>query len=51
MAEQFNKDLDTNAVINELSMQIANYARDNAILKSIIKTLTEQIASLKSNGK
>jgi hypothetical protein len=48
MTEPLNKDLDANAVINELSLQIANYARDNAILKSIIKSLQEQLTAMGS---
>ena len=48
MTEPLNKDLDTNTVINELSLQIANYARDNAILKSIVKSLQNQLAAISS---
>jgi hypothetical protein len=51
MTEQSNKDLDVNSIINELSIQIANYAKDNAILKSMVKTLTEELSLLKSAAK
>jgi hypothetical protein len=51
MTEQSNKDLDVNSIINELSIQIANYAKDNAILKSMVKTLTEELSLLKSGAK
>jgi hypothetical protein len=41
-------EIDYGAVINELSLQIANYARDNAILKSVVKSLQDQLALAQS---
>ena len=38
-------EIDYGVVINELSLQVANYARDNAILKSVIKSLQDQLAA------
>jgi hypothetical protein len=40
--------IDYTSVVNELSLQVANYARENAILKSVIKSLQEQVIDLQS---
>jgi hypothetical protein len=40
-------EIDYGVVINELSLQVANYARDNAILKSVIKSLQDQLTAQK----
>jgi hypothetical protein len=40
--------IDYASVVNELSLQVANYARENAILKSVIKSLQEQVIDLQS---
>lgn len=42
-------EIDYGSVINELSLQIANYARDNAILKSVIKSLQDRLAAMPSD--
>ncbi len=41
-------EIDYGAVINELSLQVANYARDNAILKSVIASLQNQLAAMEN---
>lgn len=41
-------EIDYGTVINELSLQVANYARDNAILKSVIKSLQDQLVAAQS---
>ena len=40
-------EIDYGVVINELSLQVANYARDNAILKSVVKSLQDQLTAQK----
>jgi hypothetical protein len=46
-AQDIPSDLSPMLIINELSIQVANYARDNAILKATVRTLQDQIAQMK----
>lgn len=45
-AQDIPADLNPMLIINELSVQVANYAKDNAVLKATVRTLQDQIARM-----
>jgi hypothetical protein len=44
------EDLNMQLVVDELSVTVANYARENAFLKSIIKSLQNRLAEVSQDA-